>query len=249
MRWFPEKKGRMHNGLSSAQTSDPAETNDATNASDKWSENHSPERAGTRGTARIWTARAFAAMSGRTIPSRRTRSGLTLVEMALATAVTAVFTLYVTLFISGGLQAQLEADRLAVASSLAQTKMSQLLSTPTLEQTGAKPEPHRFDQNAGIYAGYEVTVAVSQDSINLQNTLSSGEVQSVPVDDKLPAGVQNQEEKIESAGSADQFNALGDINVFRIVIDIKVPLGPRAFEMYRVETLRSAEKPPEMGSP
>ncbi|MCB1170113.1 MAG: hypothetical protein KDK25_07260 [Leptospiraceae bacterium] len=179
----------------------------------------------------------------------KVRTGLTLVEMALATAVTAVFTLYVTMFVASGVQAQVESDRLSVAASLAQTKMSQLLSTPTLEQTGANPQAHVFDRNSGIYAGYEVKVAVSQDKVNLQQSLSEGQIKSAPIDDKLPASVQNQVAKEESMGRADSYNALGDVNVFRIVIDIKIPLGPDEFEMYRVETLRSAEKPPEVGTP
>ncbi|MBU44433.1 MAG: hypothetical protein CMN76_14525 [Spirochaetaceae bacterium] len=177
------------------------------------------------------------------------RTGLTLVEMALATAIAAVFTLYVTQFMAGGLQAQLEADRMAIAASLAQTKMSQLLSAPALEPTGNNPQPHQFARDAGIYAGYEVTVKVSQDKINLQDTISSGEVQGIPIDDKLPAGVQNQEASIEKMGSTETSKTGGDVNVFRIVIDIKIPLGPTSFRMYRVETMRSAEKPTEMGTP
>ncbi len=179
----------------------------------------------------------------------RNRTGLTLVEMALATVVATTFSLYVTLFISGGIQAQVEADRMSIAASLAQTKMSQLLSAPTLEPTANKPQPHHFGRDSGVYAGYEVTVIVRQDKINLQNTLSSGELKSVPVDDKLPAGVQNQEQTIEKAGSSEASVTGGDVNVHRIVIDIKVPLGPNSFRMYRVETLRSADKPAEMGTP
>ena len=179
----------------------------------------------------------------------RNRTGLTLVEMALATVVATTFSLYVTLFISGGIQAQVEADRMSIAASLAQTKMSQLLSAPTLEPTANKPQPHQFGRDSGVYAGYEVTVIARQDKINLQNTLSSGELKSVPVDDKLPAGVQNQEQTIEKAGSSEASVTGGDVNVHRIVIDIKVPLGPNSFRMYRVETLRSADKPAEMGTP
>ncbi|MBR30657.1 MAG: hypothetical protein CMN77_05050 [Spirochaetaceae bacterium] len=179
----------------------------------------------------------------------RSRTGLTLVEMALATVVATTFSLYVTLFISGGIQAQVEAERMSIAASLAQTKMSQLLSAPTLEPTASEPQPHKFGRDAGIYEGYEVTVIVRQDKINLQDTLSSGEVKSIPVDDKLPAGVQNQEQTIEKAGSSEASVTGGDVNVHRIVIDIKVPLGPNSFRMYRVETLRSADKPTEMGTP
>jgi hypothetical protein len=71
----------------------------------------------------------------------------------------------------------------------------------------------------------------------------------VNIDDKLPAGVQNQEQTIEKAGSSEASVTGGDVNVYRIVIDIKIPLGQREFEMYRVETLRSADKPTEMGTP
>ncbi|MEQ8353426.1 MAG: hypothetical protein RH862_18270 [Leptospiraceae bacterium] len=176
----------------------------------------------------------------------RNRTGLTLVEMAIATLVTAVFTMTITMQIASSIKAQVEADRLSIASSLAQTKMSQLLSTPSLEPTN---NSHSFPANSGIYAGYEVKVTVNQDKINLQDTISSGEIKGVNIDDKLPAGVQNQEQTIEKAGSSEASVTGGDVNVYRIVIDIKIPLGQREFEMYRVETLRSADKPTEMGTP
>ncbi|HNE24954.1 MAG TPA: type II secretion system protein, partial [Leptospiraceae bacterium] len=60
----------------------------------------------------------------------RSRRGMTLVEMGLAIAVAASMMMIVMMTVGSALRMQTESDRLAVAVSLAQTKLSQLMSNP-----------------------------------------------------------------------------------------------------------------------
>lgn len=172
--------------------------------------------------------------------------------MALATAVTAVFTITIASVLSAAINNQALAERLTIASTLAQTKMSQLLSAPNIEPTGHEDhgqgasEPQTFGPDAGIYAGYKVRLIVVAEKINLQEAASRGSLEGIPLDDKIPAGVQNQEQTIEKAGSSESSITGGDVAVHRIIIEVMSPQESNDHPLYRVETIRPAEKPTEL---
>jgi len=62
----------------------------------------------------------------------KSRRGMTLPEMAIAILVASIVLVSITVTVSHGVATQQESDRLAVAVSLAQTKLSQLMSNPNL---------------------------------------------------------------------------------------------------------------------
>ncbi len=172
--------------------------------------------------------------------SIRLRRGMTLVEMAIAIAVAASMLMIVTMTVSSALRMQTESDRLAVAVSLAQTKLSQLNSNPALTPTGDKPMTGAFGQEGGLYAGYAYEIVIKEERIDLAKVAQQGELKPANVGDQLPASTQNQAGNAKRNVTGSETGGLVDI--VRIIIKIKYPRGNGGFGEYRVETFKGAPK-------
>ncbi len=150
------------------------------------------------------------------------RKAFTLVETALAMAIAAIMLVTVTATIADGERLLLEADRLSLALSVAQAKMTQLTSGIGLEVTN---EAGRFDDRAGPYAGFAYTIEVREEQIDLAQVAETGTISSAPpLEDQLPAGVQNQELQ-EKAGSSASSVTGGLVDVYRVSVEITYPRG------------------------
>ena len=172
------------------------------------------------------------------VKKRPDREGLTLVDMSLAIGVAAVMMLSTITFVADAQGMRTEADRVAVAVALSQIQLSQLLSNPELTQmkrSGKVGEQH------GIYKGYGWSVEVREEKLDLAKVAESGQLEGVPLDDKLPASTQNAAER-EKAGQSTSTQTGGVVDIVRIVVKISYPRGGASEGLYRVETIRGAQK-------
>ena len=170
----------------------------------------------------------------------RSRRGMTLVEMGLAIAVAASMMMIVMMTVGSALRMQTESDRLAVAVSLAQTKLSQLMSNPALTPTGDKPMEGSLGQEGGLYAGYGYEITIKEERIDLAKVAAAGELKGTSVTDQLPASTQNNVSGTVKQVTGSETGGLVDI--VRIIIKIKYPKGQGTFGEYRVETFKGAPK-------
>ncbi len=176
----------------------------------------------------------------------KTSAGFTLVEMSLAIGIAASMSVLVMSTIADGMAKQGESDRLAIAVSLAQTKLAQLLSNPNLSTSSNKGS---FGDDSGIYRGYTYDVTVREEKIDLAKVAETGELKGVPVKDQLPpsqsgAGAPGQQSAGQSVGSQTG----GLVDIVRIIVKINYPIGGGASGEYRVETFRDAKKESSGGS-
>ena len=165
------------------------------------------------------------------------RRGMTLPEMAIAILVASIVLVAITVTVSHGVAVQQESDRLAVAVSLAQTKLSQLMSNPNLT---AGKNSGQFGQEGGLYAGYAYDIEIKEERIDLAKVAQEGELKPAAVNDQLPPGSQNQAAQTTRnvTGSATG----GLVDIVRIIVKIRYPKGGSSFGEYRVETFKGAPK-------
>ena len=166
------------------------------------------------------------------------RAGLTLLEMGLAVATASSMAFLVTATVASALRMQMEADRLTVAAALAQTKLAQLLTNTNVSTGDSKGT---FGSDQGIYAGYDWSVHIREEKIDLAQVVETGKLQGVPLDDQLPAGIQNQAGP-ERAGQTATTQTGGLVDVVRMVVRIQYPRGDGVKGEYRVETFRRSLK-------
>ncbi len=172
------------------------------------------------------------------VKARGGREGLTLVDMSLAIGVAAVMMLSTITFVADAQGMRVEADRVAVAVALAQIQLSQLLSNPELSQMRRSG---KFGEDQGIYKGYGWSVEVREEKLDLAKIAETGKLEGVPLDDKLPASTQNSAAR-EKAGQGASTQTGGEVDIVRIVVKISYPRGGAPDGVYRVETIRGAQK-------
>ena len=169
------------------------------------------------------------------------RLGFSLIEVSLAIIV--VSTVLVTGISStlSALNLQLEGDRLALAMSLAQTKMAELRSEANLSATDDSGEI--VDQE-DAYFGYKWQTSIREENINLSEVLESGGEGPLFDDGLLPDSVQNQAEQRDKGveGSSKSFFSLGDIPILRITVSVEYPKGGGIYGKYNVETLQRSQR-------
>jgi len=166
----------------------------------------------------------------------RLRRGMTLVEMAIAIAVAATMLMIITMAVSKGIQLQNEAEKLSLAVSLAQTKLSQLMSNPALADGTTRG---KFGDEGGLYAGYSWEITIRTDRIDLAKVAQEGELKPSVAASEIPTGTQNTVGKTEKNVTGTETGGLVDI--IRIVVKIQYPRGGGSGE-YRVETFKGAPK-------
>lgn len=167
------------------------------------------------------------------------RAGLTLLEMGLAVATASSMAFLITSTVASALQMQMEADRITVAAALAQTKLAQLLTNTNISAGDSKGT---FGSDAGIYAGYDWSVHIREEKIDLAQVLETGKLQGVPLGDQLPAGIQNQGEVQATGGTTAKTQTGGLVDVVRMIVRIHYPRGDGVKGEYRVETFRRSLK-------
>ncbi len=167
------------------------------------------------------------------------RAGLTLLEMGLAVATASAMAFMITSTVASALRMQMEADRLTVAAALAQTKLAQLLTNTTISSGDSKGS---FGSDAGIFAGYDWSVHIREEKIDLAKVMESGKLEGVPLDDQMPAGIQNESGAPEKAGQTVATQTGGLVDVVRLIVRIYYPRGDGIKGEYRVETFRRSLK-------
>jgi len=176
--------------------------------------------------------------------AKKTRAGMTLIEMSLAIAIAATMTVMITSTVAEALALQLEADRLSIAVSLAQIKLAQLLSNPQLSTTTQRGNA---DDVGGIYRGYTYEIVVKEEKIDLAKVAETGELKPVNIKDQLPPGGPSQQGQSALAGSATTQTG-GLVDIVRIIVKINYPKGGGAIGEYRVETFRDSKKETSSGT-
>ena len=178
--------------------------------------------------------------------SARAKKGLTLIDMAFAVGVAATTSVLVVGTVANALELQVESERLAVATALAQTFLAQEISKPGLSTSNRK---QKFGKNRGIYSGYSVEVDVKEKTIDLAEVQQTGTLKGVSVDDQLPPGTQNTNASGGTAGAGGSKSAGssgsqtgGRVDIVHIKIIVKYPRGRGRVGTYRVETYRGSRK-------
>jgi len=165
--------------------------------------------------------------------SYRYRKGLSLIEMAMAMGVAATFSVMTLGLIASAMQLRKNAEQMALASTLAQAKMAQLLSRPFLERTNEDGDMG----NAGPYANFKYHLEIKEEQIDL--AAASSEKSMAGVNDKLDAGIQNAK-PTEKAGQGAATETGGIVNINRIILTIEYPSGSSGSEKLRIETFKAA---------
>lgn len=166
----------------------------------------------------------------------RLRRGVTLVEMAFAMSVAATFCMMTLYMIAEGMRLRKRAEKMALASTLAQAKMAQLLSRPFLDVANEDGDMG----DSGPYARFQYTIKITEEQIDLAAVSSEGRISGVNVADRLDAGVQNGK-PIERAGQGAATETGGLVDINRIILIIDYPVGSER-EKLRIETFKAAAK-------
>jgi prepilin-type N-terminal cleavage/methylation domain-containing protein len=166
--------------------------------------------------------------------ANKSRSGFTLVEMALAMMLAATLLMTVSASVADALRMQMEANRLMHAYLLASTKMTQFRSGQELTETDQQNE---FGRDAGVYRGFRYHVIVRSEQIDLAKVQESGKINGVSaIQDRLPTGVQNQPIR-DKAGSSEASVTGGLVDVYRAVVSIQYPRGIEGGNgLYEIQT-------------
>lgn len=168
---------------------------------------------------------------------RTGRRGMGLAEMALAIAVASVFVLTTLQMVASGLRLRMEAERISLASTIGQAKMSQLMSRPVLDKTDEKG----LIANEGPYAGFEYEIHVKEEKIDLAQIAAEGKVSPIKLDDKMEPGVQNGKPP-ERAGQSQATATGGLVDINRVILTVTYPMGEGRKGKYRIETFKSVSK-------
>ncbi len=167
----------------------------------------------------------------------RKKLGFSLLEMGIAISVMSLVLVTAISSVVSALHLQVDADRLALAMSLLQTKMAEIRSNPDLSSTDASDE---ITDSESIHYGYKWESSVEEDTLNVTDLLE-GTLAATGLGEELPDGVQNQlGDKKESQKST--LFSLGDIPILRISLTVEYPKGKGAYGIYNVETLQRSKR-------
>jgi len=164
---------------------------------------------------------------------RAVAKGFTLIEVSLALVVAAVMLATVTMTVADAMRMQQESARYAVAVSLAQAKISQLLARPDLDVASESGE---FGRDSGMYSGYKFKLDITREKLDITKITEEGVLSSeAPVEDLLPPDIQNSSDKKEEKIGAPE----GDkMEILKIVVTIRYPM-KSSEGIYTVSTFRS----------
>ncbi len=161
------------------------------------------------------------------------RSGFSLLEMSLAIVIISAVLITGITMVVGSLNLQREADRLALAMSLVQTKIADLRSDKDLAATDDAGE---FSDSESIYYGYKWETKVTEEKLNLNELLESN-FGGLGDEDQLAGSFRNEDNKDDSQSKQGLF-ALAELPILRIHITVTYPKtrGSSAYGTYNVET-------------
>ena len=133
---------------------------------------------------------------------------------------------------------QIEADRMALAMSLVQTKMAEIRSDKELS---AEDNSGEFSDTDSIYYRYRWKTSVKEENLNIGELLENS-FGDLPLGDQLPAGVQNSDGEEESAAKKGLFS-LGEIPILKISVTVEYPKGKgNAYGTYHVESIQRSKR-------
>ena len=134
---------------------------------------------------------------------------------------------------------QVEADRMALAMSLVQTKMAEIRSNKEL---GTEDRSGEFDDKDSIYYGYRWKTSIREENLNIGELLENS-FGGLPLGDQLPAGVQNSGSAGEDSASKQGLFSLGEIPILKISITVEYPKGSgAAYGSYHVESIQRSQR-------
>ena len=165
--------------------------------------------------------------------------GFSLIEVGLAIIVVATVLVTGISSVFSALNLQIEADRLALAMSLAQTKMAELRSQSKLPKGDSSEE---ISDKDNVYYGYRWEVSVRDDKINILKAFS-GDDEGGGLEGLLPDSVQNEaKDNGSSIDLSKGFFAIGDIPILRITVMVEYPKGRGIYGKYKVESLQKSDQ-------
>ncbi len=165
------------------------------------------------------------------------KKGVSLFEVGLALGVAATLAVSTLGLVSSAYQMQGKAQKLELSANLASIKMTQILSMPELENTNQKGT-----LDIALYKGFEYQILIKEEQIDLAQVAQSGSLNfNVPIDDQLPAGVQNYKGKEKMGQNITETGGL--VPVYRIKIIITYPLDNKGNKgTYEVESFKAVKK-------
>lgn len=165
------------------------------------------------------------------------KKGVSLFEVGLALGVAASMAVSTLGLVSSAYQMQGKAQKLELASNLASIKMTQILSMPELQNTN-----QTGTLDVALYNGFEYQILIKEEQIDLAQIAQSGSLDfNLPMDDQLPAGVQNFKGKEKAGQNTTETGGL--IPVYRIKVIITYPLDNKGNKAkYEVESFKAVKK-------
>ena len=164
-------------------------------------------------------------------------AGFSLLEVALAMMIVSVVLITAISSALSALRWQVEADRMALAMSLVQTKMAEIRSNRDLSTEDKAGE---FDDEDSIYYRYRWKTSVREENLDIGELLESS-FGDLPLGDQLPAGIQNSGAGEESAAKKGLFS--GGIPILKISVTVEYPKGRgAAYGNYHVESIQRSKR-------
>jgi type II secretory pathway pseudopilin PulG len=166
---------------------------------------------------------------------RLTSRGFTLMETGFALSIAAVMLVTVSSTLVDAVRMQKDAERLSIASSLCQSKMSQLLSRPDLSVAS---ESGDFGARSGPLSGFKYEVRITRENIDLASMVQTGTLTMSEIKER--AGVERSQEEGEERGTGlgEMTQTGGIMEIMKIVVTIRYPLKD-AEGIYTVTTFRA----------
>lgn len=165
------------------------------------------------------------------------KKGVSLFEVGLAIGVASTMAISTLSLVSSAYQMQGKAQKLELASNLANIKMTQILSMSELENTNQSGT-----LDVALYNGYEYQILIKEEQIDLAQLAQSGSLNfNLPMDDQLPTGVQNYKGREKAGQNISETGGL--VPVYRIKIIITYPLDTKGNKgTYEVESFKAVKK-------
>ncbi len=178
--------------------------------------------------------------------SSKPRLGFTLLEVSLAIVIVSVVMITAITATISALDWHIEADKLAVAMALSQTKLAEIRATNDL---GERDESGEDTDEDSLYFGYQWQTSISEENLDIGEILenSFGDLDiGLQLGDQLPAGIQNATTGDDTAAKKGLFS-LGEIPILKITVTIKYPQGSgsgpaRSYGTYHVESIQRSKR-------
>ena len=167
--------------------------------------------------------------------------GFSLLEMGVAVTIVSLVLVSSITAVLDSMQLQNEAEQLALAMSLIQSKISELKTASNLSLTDSSGE---VNDSSSIYKGFKWSLTIKEENLNLTKILKNT-YGSLSIDDKLPVGALNKPNSNSSTNSGDVLKDLGsiaEIPILKISGKVMYPKGKETYGTFNIETMQRSDR-------